>query len=108
MRKTGDEPIKFRGKDTGLRLRDFWSWGFSDLLDNTLRGSYAEFIVAAALGIDLSEARELGAVGLNARRHPRRGQELFLPASVGAEAPVSNPVQHPSSDPVVGNSRLGR
>ena len=38
MRKTGDEPIKFRGKDTGLRLRDFWSWGFSDLLDNTLRG----------------------------------------------------------------------
>ena len=51
MRKTGDEPIKFRGKDTGLRLRDFWSWGFSDLLDNTLRGSYAEFIVAAALGI---------------------------------------------------------
>ena len=57
MRKTGDEPIKFRGKDTGLRLRDFWSWGFSDLLDNTLRGSYAEFIVAAALGIDLSEAR---------------------------------------------------
>lgn len=57
MRKTGDEPIKFRGKDTGLRLRDFWSWGFSDLLDNTLRGSYAEFIVAAALGIDLAEAR---------------------------------------------------
>ena len=47
MRKTGEEPIKFRGKDTGLRLRDFWSWGFSDLLDNTLRGSYAEFIVAA-------------------------------------------------------------
>lgn len=57
MRKTGDEPIKFKGKDTGLRLRDFWSWGFSDLLDNTLRGSYAEFIVAAALGIDLSEPR---------------------------------------------------
>lgn len=57
MRKTGDEPIKFRGKDTGLRLRDFWSWGFSDLLDNTLRGSYAEFLVASALGIDLSEAR---------------------------------------------------
>lgn len=57
MRKTGDEPIKFKGKDTGLRLRDFWSWGYSDLLDNTLRGSYAEFIVAAALGIDLSQER---------------------------------------------------
>ena len=57
MRKTGDEPIRFRGKDTGLRLRDFWSWGFSDLLDNTLRGSYAEFLVASALGIDLTEPR---------------------------------------------------
>ena len=57
MRKTGDEPIQFKGKDTGLHLCDFWSWGFSDLLDNTLRGSYAEFIVAAALGIDFAEAR---------------------------------------------------
>lgn len=57
MRKSGDEPIKFRDRDTGLRLCDFWSWGFSDLLENTLRGSYAEFIVAAALGIDLSDGR---------------------------------------------------
>ena len=100
MRKTGDEPIKFRGKDTGLRLRDFWSWGFSDLLDNTLRGSYAEFIVAAALGIDLSEAR--------VNWEPRRGQELFLPASVGADAPVRHQVQHPSGDSVDYHRRLGR
>lgn len=57
MRKTGDEPIRFKGRDTGLRLRDFWSWGYSDLLDNTLRGCYSEFIVAAALGIDLSAER---------------------------------------------------
>lgn len=57
MRKTGEEALQFNGKDLGLRLCDFWSWGFSDLLDNTLRGSYSEFIVAAALGIDLSEPR---------------------------------------------------
>lgn len=49
--------MQFNGKDLGLHLRDFWSWGFSDLLDNTLRGSYSEFIVAAALGIDLTEPR---------------------------------------------------
>lgn len=57
MRKTGDEQIKFKGGSIGLSLRDFWSWGYSDLLDNTLRGCYSEFIVAAALGVDLSEAR---------------------------------------------------
>ena len=57
MRKTGNEAITFRDADTGLRLRDFLSWGYSDLLDNTLRGSYAEFLVAAALGIDLSKSR---------------------------------------------------
>ena len=107
MRKTGDEPIKFRGKDTGLRLRDFWSWGFSDLLDNTLRGSYAEFIVAAALGIDLSEARVNWEPDVS-RQHPRRGQELFLPASVGADATVRHQVQHPSGDSVDGHRGLGR
>lgn len=57
MRKTGDEAITYRNAGTGLHLRDFWSWGYSDLLDNTLRGSYAEFLVAAALGIDLTEVR---------------------------------------------------
>lgn len=57
MRKTGEEPIQFKGKGTGFCLRDFWSWGFSDLLNNTLRGSYSEFIVAVALGVDIREAR---------------------------------------------------
>ena len=57
VRKTGDEPILWKGKETGFCLRDFWSWSYSDLLDNTLRGCYSEFIVAAALGIDLSEPR---------------------------------------------------
>lgn len=57
MQKTGDEPISFKGADTGFCLRDFWRWGFSDLLENTLRGSYAEFIVATALGIDTSDVR---------------------------------------------------
>ena len=57
MGKTGDEAVQFRGKNTGLSLRDFWSWAYSDLLDNTLRGSFSEFLVAAALGIDLSTPR---------------------------------------------------
>lgn len=57
MGKTGNEPIKFNGEETGFCLRDFWSWGFSNLLDNTLRGSYSEFIVAVALGVDIFDER---------------------------------------------------
>ena len=38
----------------GKSLSDYWRWNASDLLNNTLRGSYCEFIVSAALGIDLS------------------------------------------------------
>lgn len=44
------------GKVSGkavFTIGEFWSWAFSDLQDNTLRGEFAEFIVARALGIDL-------------------------------------------------------
>lgn len=57
IRKTGDEKIAFAGMPVGYTLRDFWSWTASDLLSNTLRGEYAEFIVAAALRLDLSAER---------------------------------------------------
>lgn len=57
MRKTGSEPLVFAGEPVGFSIRDFWSWAYSDLLDNTLRGSYAEFIVATALGVDLTKGR---------------------------------------------------
>lgn len=57
-RKRGDEHIMFDGMPTGYLLNDFWAWQSSDLLNNTLRGSYCEFIVSAALGIDLSGVNE--------------------------------------------------
>lgn len=44
---TGDEPLI--GLD-GVTVRDFWSWGMSDLRTNTLRGVFAEFIVSRAVG----------------------------------------------------------
>ncbi len=52
--RTGDEHIVFNGMPTEYSLSDYWRWNASDLLNNTLRGSYCEFIVSAALGIDLS------------------------------------------------------
>lgn len=52
--RTGDELIVFDDMPIGKSLSDYWRWNASDLLNNTLRGSYCEFIVSAALGIDLS------------------------------------------------------
>ena len=56
--KTGNEPMTFHGQSTGHCLNDFWRQHFSDLLSNTLRGSYAEFIVSSALGVDIKGSYE--------------------------------------------------
>lgn len=51
---TGDEHLKFDGMPINRLLSDFWRWHSSDLLNNTLRGAFAEFIVSTALDIDLT------------------------------------------------------
>lgn len=56
--RTGDELIIFDDMPIGKSLGDYWRWNASDLLNNTLRGSYCEFIVSAALGIDRSERNQ--------------------------------------------------
>lgn len=55
--KSGGEPLLFSNEKTGFTVLDFWRWSFSDLLDNVLRGSFCEFVVGAALGVDLSAGR---------------------------------------------------
>lgn len=56
--RTGDEHITFDQMPIGYLLSDYWAWNSSDLLNNTLRGSFCEFIVSAALGLDLSGVNE--------------------------------------------------
>ncbi|MDO5146101.1 MAG: hypothetical protein Q4D60_03785 [Eubacteriales bacterium] len=46
---TGNEEFTLRGDKTGIRLSDFWSWAYSDLLNNTSRGVMAEFLVEKSL-----------------------------------------------------------
>lgn len=36
---------------TPYSISDFWSWGFSDILMNSLRGIFSEFLVGSALGV---------------------------------------------------------
>ena len=46
---TSDNKFTFHGEDTGLSV-DFWSWAYSDLLNNTRPGrTFAEYIVYSAL-----------------------------------------------------------
>jgi len=50
-RKTGSECFHRRGRDLDFNLLEFWQWSSSDVLNNTLRGRIAEYIVAQALGL---------------------------------------------------------
>ncbi|HRF51034.1 MAG TPA: hypothetical protein PLC98_25610 [Anaerolineales bacterium] len=57
QRKTGDEYLHDAGATLGTQLLDFWRWSSSDLVSNSTRGVFAEFIVAQALGIALNDVR---------------------------------------------------
>ena len=50
-RKSGNEPVGPWPDGTDRRLLAFWQWACSDVLDNTLRGLLAEWIVGTALGV---------------------------------------------------------
>ncbi|UCH94825.1 MAG: hypothetical protein JSV88_31840 [Candidatus Aminicenantes bacterium] len=57
-RKTGQENFIFGGSPVNLKLVDFWQWSQADLLSNATRGVLAEFIVAAALELDMDARTE--------------------------------------------------
>ncbi len=49
--KSGQEPLHAGGRPIGRKLCDYWKWSSSDLLNNTLRGVLAEYLVVTALGL---------------------------------------------------------
>ncbi len=51
IRKHGNEPIIGPCGGSISTLIEFWQWSASNILDNTLRGVFAEFLVARSLGI---------------------------------------------------------
>lgn len=46
---TGNEEFTLHGTSIGVYVKDFWSWAYSDLLNNTYRGVMAEFLVYSSL-----------------------------------------------------------
>ncbi|GLB65552.1 hypothetical protein NCCP2495_34350 [Dietzia sp. NCCP-2495] len=57
-RMTGDEPLTAGGNNLpGGPVIDFWRWSMSSLLDNTVRGLFAEYLVARALAVASNAVR---------------------------------------------------
>jgi hypothetical protein len=50
VRRNGAEAFHSAGTEPGLDLLSFWQWSASDLVSNALRGVFAEYLVAQALG----------------------------------------------------------
>ena len=49
--RTGSEQLRCGDVLLEQTLLDFWRWASSDLVSNTLRGVFAEYLVASALGL---------------------------------------------------------
>jgi len=49
--KSGKEPFHYNFKKLDFSLEQFWQWGYSDIIGNTVRGILAEYIVAKASGL---------------------------------------------------------
>src|ERR1700733_10963361 len=56
--KTGQECLSHNGQPLKFTLLDFWKWSVSDILSNATRGRLAEFIVAMAVNIDITQVRD--------------------------------------------------
>jgi len=54
----GYEEFHGPGGRLPFQLIDYWRWSGSMLADNTIRGMFAEFLVAAALGLHMKPRRE--------------------------------------------------
>ena len=49
---SGTEPILSEKGQVVSDLNGFWSWAYSNVIDNAERGALAEYLVACALGVN--------------------------------------------------------
>ena len=49
---------------TGYTVEDFWSWAYSDIMTNTTRAVFAEFLVGSSLGVVDEPRKEWDGVDL--------------------------------------------
>jgi len=65
--RQGNECFSSGDNNLDFSLEDFWSWSYSDLLNNVTRGCLAEFIVAKALGVELEVRNPWATYDLDAK-----------------------------------------
>lgn len=53
----GNENLISDGQYLSSTIEDFWRWAYSDLIQNTNRGVFAEFLVAKAIGLNTDADR---------------------------------------------------
>ena len=92
--KSGGEPFSYNGKEQSFDLSEFWSWAQSDLLNNTLRGILAEFIVKKALSIDSQTRTEWDSFDLMAENELK----LEIKSSAYLQSWKQNNLSHISFD----------
>ncbi len=68
VRKQGTERFHASDINFPLELLSFWQWSGSDLVNNTLRGMLAEYLVACALGLADGTRVEWDAYDLKTKR----------------------------------------
>lgn len=56
--KSGNEKLSFNEENIGYSLLDFWQWSASDILSNSTRGKFAEFIVGSSLNLKIDNLRD--------------------------------------------------
>jgi hypothetical protein len=56
--KSGNENLSFNGENIAYSLLDFWQWSASDILSNSTRGKFAEFIVGSSLSLKIDNLRD--------------------------------------------------
>lgn len=56
-RYEGLEQLHYTGERLDVSVAEFWRWARSDLVTNTERGVFAEFIVAVALNVPITGVR---------------------------------------------------
>ena len=80
-RKTGSEKFHYNSNEKNFSVLDFWQWSTSDLVNNTIRGILAEFIVARSLGL------------ADNIRSPWDAYDLLLPNGIKIEVKSSAYIQ---------------
>lgn len=84
----GDERLE---GSTGASVLDYWRWAYSDVLENVQRGIFAEYLIAAALGV--THVRRIGWAGYDLNY---AGKKIEVKSSAYLQSWIQRRLSRPS------------